>query len=155
MDQVNAVVVVNPKRLNVPTVTFKARVGHSFVAVIRGVPDDCTGVYLRVFSIGGSYYDIPANYHPGDKDYVAYIVGTSFPKVGEFRYEVHAFDYQGNRTALAEGIVHVDTFSVTNSPSETSDPVSVARIPTDTGAYVNIQYVWDGFDWVAKAVLED
>lgn len=155
MDQVNFSVYLDPKRLNVPNAPMKARVGHSVVAWVSGVPDDCTGAYMRVFTEHDAYFDIPLNFHPTLHYHKAYIVGTSFPKVGQFKWEVHATDYNGNRTALGCGLLDVDPFSVTSSPVEQGEPVTVARIPAEGGGWVDVQYVWDGFDWVAKATLED
>ena len=116
--QINAIVEIDVARLNRPLRPFFARQLHSFVAEIRGIPTDCDRVLCRVFrkGEGNGFFDIPVTIAP-DGAY-AYIIGTCFQDVGTSKYEIHAFDAEGNSTALGVGEILALPFSASGEPLE-------------------------------------
>lgn len=151
MDQINAFVDCDAARLNFPLRTFRARQGHNFVARLRRVPADATGLFVRVFKAGGAYYDVTAHEH-ADGTWTARISAACLPAVGEFRYEVHATAADGEPCALGEGFLSVEPFSTTTAPVEPGAVQEVAQIPCAGGGFVQVVMKWDGFEWVPEAV---
>lgn len=144
MQQTNAIITVNPRRLDRPLEPLHARRLHSFAAEFIGIPEDCYAVILRIFTGANSgYFDIPVGLAP-DGGSSAYLIGTCFPSVGTFRYEIHAYDASGNATALGAGDVVVDEFSASAAPIEPDEPIVVAQIPDANGVMHSITAVPDG-----------
>lgn len=151
MDQTNAIIDCDVARLNVPLRPFFARVGHNFVAVMRRVPADVTGLYVRIFKAGGAYYDISGVEHR-DGTWSARIKGVCFPAAGVFKYEVHALACDDSPVALGEGVLHIADFSTTNTAVEPGTQQLITEIPCQGGGTVQTVMVWDGFTWVLQAI---
>lgn len=145
MNQANIVVTLDPTRLNRPLPLWYARQVHSFVARFRNIPDDVTNVMVRVFKPDGvSYFDIPVNRSAESSEGIAYVWPMVFETAGESKYEVHAYDYKGNPTALGKGHVEIETFSASGEPLPPGQPVTIMRIADASGAFHNIIAVPDG-----------
>jgi len=152
MDQLNALIELNPRRLGAQLVSMTARTGHSMRIALKGVPGDVTGVFLRIFKPNGAYFDFPCNEHPNGA-WTVYVIGTAFPDQGDATYEVHATDALGHPTALGMGALSVLPFSVTSTPITPGSTVTVAQVPTSDGSFVQIQMVQDEVgQWVYRAV---
>lgn len=144
MEQTNAVIYLNPERLDRPLRPIFARQLHSAVLKFAGVPEDCASVVCRVFNTdGATFYDIPCAPAP-DGTSRAYIIGTCFPAVGVAKYEIHAYDAEENPTALGEGEIRVLAFSTSSEPVTPGEPVIVTRIPDANGVMHTISAVSDG-----------
>ena len=151
--QVNAIVEIDVARLNRPLRPFFARQLHSFVAEIRGIPTDCDRVVCRVFrkGEGNGFFDIPVSVGP-DGAY-AYIIGTCFNDVGTSKYEIHAFDAEGNSTALGAGKIFAEPFSATGKPLDIGEERPVMTIKDRNGGTHTITAIWDGKNWTS--ILND
>lgn len=151
--QVNAIVEIDVARLNRPLRPFFARQLHSFVAEIRGIPTDCDRVVCRVFrkGEGNGFFDIPVSVGP-DGAY-AYIIGTCFNDVGTSKYEIHAFDAEGNSTALGAGEILSLPFSASGEPLEVGEERPVMTIQDANGGTHTITAIWDGKNWTS--ILND
>lgn len=151
--QVNAIVEIDVARLNRPLRPFFARQLHSFVAEIRGIPTDCDRVVCRVFrkGEGNGFFDIPVTVAP-DGAY-AYIIGTCFQDVGTSKYEIHAFDAEGNSTALGVGEILSLPFSASGEPLEVGEERPVMTIQDANGGTHTITAIWDGKNWTS--ILND
>ena len=144
MEQTNARITLDVARLNRPLATMYPRRLHSFVAQFKGIPEDCTSVICRVFKTDGvSHFDIPVAIG-GDGAGTAYIIGTCFPEMGAAKYEVHAYDYNGNMTALGSGTIAIAPFSQTGAPLVPGQSVPIMQITDETGALHTISAVPDG-----------
>ena len=151
--QVNAIVEIDVARLNRPLRPFFARQLHSFIAEIRGIPTDCDRVVCRVFrkGEGNGFFDIPVSVGP-DGAY-AYIIGTCFQHVGTSKYEIHAFDAEGNSTALGAGEILSLPFSAYGEPIEVGDEHPVMTIQDANGGTHTITAIWDGENWTS--IIDD
>lgn len=145
--QINAVVEIDTTRLNRPLRPFFARQFHSFVAEIKNIPAECDRVVCRVFrrGEGNGFFDIPVTVGP-DGAY-AYIIGTCFADAGTSKYEIHAFDAEGNSTALGVGEILTLPFSASGEPLEVGAERPVMTIQDRNGGTHTITAVWDGFAW--------
>lgn len=151
MDQLNARINIRPDALQFPLSTVHTRLGMSAVLRLYGVPDDVTGVFVRIFKRDGAHFDIPTNLHT-DGTRCAYVIGTCFPDTGATYYEVHATDARGNATSLGRGMVWTRPHSVTGTPIAPGEAVQVAQIPAKSGGMVNVYMVQDEFgSWVYEA----
>ena len=151
--QVNAIVEIDVTRLNRPLRPFFARQFHSFVAEIRGIPTDCDRVVCRIFrkGEGNGFFDIPVTVAP-DGAY-AYIIGTCFQDVGTSKYEIHAFDADGNSTALGVGEILALPFSASGEPLEFGEERPVMTIQDVNGGTHTITAFWDGENWTS--IIDD
>ena len=151
--QINAIVEIDVARLNRPLRPFFARQLHSFVAEIRGIPTDCDRVLCRVFrkGEGNGFFDIPVTVAP-DGAY-AYIIGTCFQDVGTSKYEIHAFDAEGNSTALGVGEILALPFSASGEPLEVGAERPVMTIQDANGGKHTITAIWDGENWTS--IIDD
>lgn len=151
--QINAIVEIDVARLDRPLRPFFARQFHSFVAEIRGIPTDCDRVIVRVFrkGEGNGFFDIPVTVGP-DGAY-AYIIGTCFQDVGTSKYEIHAFDAEGNSTALGVGEIYAQPFSASGEPLEVGEERPVMTIQDANGGTHTITAIWDGKNWTS--ILND
>ena len=151
--QVNAIVEIDVARLNRPLRPFFARQFHSFVAEIRGIPTDCDRVVCRIFrkGEGNGFFDIPVTVAP-DGAY-AYIIGTCFQDVGTSKYEIHAFDANGNSTALGVGEILALPFSASGEPLEFGEERPVMTIQDRNGGTHTITAFWDGENWTS--IIDD
>lgn len=130
----NARVRVNPRELGRPLDTLQARFGSSFSLEVVDVPEDVSTVFVRVFrAAADAYFDCPATQNDNG-DWNCYIIGTTFPDVGDAVYEIHATDADGNPTSLGSGKVRIEPFSAGSSPIVQGSEVSVATLPDETGA---------------------
>ncbi len=129
----NQTITLNLSELHRPRPTLHTRFGGSFSLKILNVPRGVDGLYVRVFTPSDGYFDCPANID-GNGDWECYMIGTTFPEVGESRYEVRGTDERGNFTALGTGKVVVEPFSAGSSPIEQGSEVSVATLPDENGA---------------------
>ena len=80
MEQTNAIIDCDVTRLDVPLRSWKARQGRNFVALLRRVPADVTGLFVRVFRANGAYFDVQAHEHPGG-EWTVRVPATCFPAV--------------------------------------------------------------------------
>ncbi len=151
MDQTNAIVDCDVSRLDVPLRPFRARQGHGFVAVLRRVPADVEGVFVRVFRANGAYFDVSAHEHRGG-DWVVRIPAACFPSSGDFGYEVHGVAADGQPCAIGEGRLAVQSFSMTTSPVAVGSVQEVAQLPCEGGGFVQVVMKWDGHEWMPEAV---
>lgn len=151
--QINAIVEIDVARLDRPLRPFFARQFHSFVAEIRGIPTDCDRVVCRVFrkGEGNGFFDIPVSVGP-DGAY-AYIIGTCFQDVGTSKYEIHAFDAEGNSTALGVGEILALPFSASGEPLEVGAERPVMTIQDRNGGTHTITAIWDGENWTS--IIDD
>lgn len=151
--QVNAIVEIDVARLDRPLRPFFARQFHSFVAEIRGIPTDCDRVVCRIFrkGEGNGFFDIPVTVAP-DGAY-AYIIGTCFQDVGTSKYEIHAFDAEGNSTALGVGEILALPFSASGEPLEVGAERPVMTIQDANGGTHTITAIWDGENWTS--IIDD
>lgn len=152
MDQINAEVDCDVSRLDFPLRPFKARAGHSFVALFRRVPADVTGLFVRVFKENNAYFDVTGHEHP-DGGWMVRIPAACFPNVGEFSYEVHAVAADDQPAAIGEGRLVVGPFSTTTAPVAPGTVQEVAQLPCEGGGFVQVVMKWDGFEWMPEAVV--
>lgn len=152
MDQINAEVDCDVSRLDFPLRPFKARAGHSFVALFRRVPADVTGLFVRVFKGNGAYFDVMGHEHP-DGGWTVRIPAACFPSTGEFSYEVHAVAADDQPTAIGEGRLLVGPFSTTTAPVAPGTVQEVAQLPCEGGGFVQVVMKYDGFEWMPEAVV--
>lgn len=151
MENVNAVIDLNVRRLNFPLVPLHPCKGRSFTVLLRNVPADVTDVHLRVFNAEGAFYDIRAN-ERRDGTRLAYVIGTCFPAAANVIYEIHATDARGNPAALGWGVCSVGDFSAPADAVEPSAPLQVAKIPAKDGGWVSVCMIKDEFgNWVYEA----
>ena len=153
MEQTNAIVDCDVARLDVPLRPWKARQGHSFVALFRRVPADVQGFFVRVFKADGSYFDIAGHEHQ-DGGWTVRLSAACFPNVGESRYEVHATAADDEPTAIGEGRLVVESFSITTTPTEPGAVQQVAELPTTDGGTVQVVMVYEDGAWKMRAVTE-
>ena len=153
MEQTNAIVDCDVSRLDFPLRTFKARQGHNFVALIRRVPADVTGLFVRLFKAHGSYFDVTAHEHPGG-EWTARISAACFPAVCDTRYEIHATASDDEPAAIGEGRLVVAPFSMTTTPVEPGMLQHVAELPTADGGTVQVVMVYNNGTWTMQAVTE-
>ena len=151
MEQINAIIDCSVDRLNFPLRPMYARQGHNFVALLRRVPADVTGLYVRVFKANGAYFDVTAHEHP-DGSWTARIQAACFPNAGDFRYEVHATASDDQPAAIGEGLLHVGPFSTTSAPIAPGTVQEIAKLPCAGGGFVDVVMKWDGFEWMPEAV---
>lgn len=151
MEQINAEIDCDVSRLDFALRAMKARTGHNFVALIRRVPADVTGLFVRVFRENGAYFDVTAHEHP-DGSWTARIPAACFPAPLESRYEIHATAADDQPAAIGEGRLVVAPFSTTTSPLPIGTVQEVTQIPCEGGGYVQVIMKWDGFEWVQAAV---
>lgn len=129
----NAVVQLDIKNLNKPLKPLTPRFAASYGVRLTNVPPDVSGVFLRLFTAGGGYFDAPGNVDDNG-DVNVEIVGTCFPAVCRTYYEVHGTDGNGAATALGVGDMTVGPFSAGNTPQPQGSVISVATLPDATGA---------------------
>ena len=151
MDQLNAVVECDVSRLDFMLRPFKAKQGHSFVALLRRVPADNTGLFVRVFNADGAYFDITGHEHP-DGDWTVRIPAACFPAAGELKYEVHAVAADDQPAAIGEGRLLVEPFSTTTAPVAPGTVQPVAQLPCEGGGFVNVVMKFDGYEWMPAVV---
>lgn len=154
----NARVRVNPRELGRRLDTLQARFGSSFSLEIADVPQGVYDVFVRVFrAAADAYFDCPASQNDNG-DWDCYIIGTTFPDVGDAYYEIHATDAEGNPTSLGSGKVRIEPFSAGSSPIVQGSVVSVATLPDETGALHQVVAVNVGtaehpdWSWQVKTV---
>ena len=152
MEQINAIIDIDPERLDFPLRTLKARQAHMFVALFRRVPSDVSSVFLRVFKENGAYFDITAHEHQVLGVWSVRIPAACFPSVGDFEYELHATSSNDEPTALGAGRLSVASFSYTTSPIEVGTVQEVAQLPCEGGGFVQVVMKWDGYEWMPEAV---
>lgn len=154
MEQTNAIIDCDVTRLDVPLRSWKARQGRNFVALLRRVPADVTGLFVRVFRANGVYFDVQAHEHPGG-EWTVRIPATCFPAVGDFRYEVHATAADDQPTAIGEGRLVVQPFSATAAVGTVPDGETqqVATLPTADGGKVQVVMVYADGEWRMQAVV--
>lgn len=152
MEQTNAIIDCDVTRLDVPLRSWKARQGRNFVAMLRRVPADVTGLFVRVFRANGAYFDVQAHEHPGG-EWTVRIPATCFPAVGDFRYEVHATASDDQPAAIGEGRLVVAEFSSGSAPTE-GEVRQVAELPTEDGGTVQVVMVYEAGAWTMRAVTE-
>lgn len=142
--QINAVVEIDETRLDRPLRPFHARQFHSFVAEIRGIPTDCDRVICRVFrnGEGNGFFDIPVTLSPAGA--FAYIIGTCFPENGKSKYEIHAFDAEGNSTAFGVGEILTLPFSASGEPLEIGEERPIMTIQDANGGTHTITAIYEG-----------
>lgn len=148
MRQVNSIIHLDLKRLDRPLVKLHARQFHSFVALVEGVPEDCSSAFVRVFRTDDTtYFDLPLLVAPDGS--CVYAPGLAFPDAGNVRYEVHALDAEGNQTALGSGEVGIGPFSATGEPLQLGEERPVMQILDRDGGTHTITAVWDGESWTS------
>lgn len=151
MEQINVVIDCDVSRLDFSLRAMKARTGHNFVVLIRRVPADVTGLFVRVFRGNGAYFDVTAHEHP-DGEWVARIPAACFPMPAESKYEIHAMASDDQPAAIGEGRLVVAPFSTTTTPIEPGTVQEVAQLPCVGGGFVQVVMKWDGFEWMPEAV---
>ena len=151
MEQINAIIDCSVDRLNFPLRPMYARQGHNFVALLRRVPADVTGLYVRVFRENGAYFDVTAHEHP-DGNWTARIPAACFPAPVESKYEIHATAADDQPAAIGEGRLVVAPFSTTTTPIAPGTVQEVAQVPCEGGGYVQMLMKHYGFEWVPCAV---
>ena len=154
MEMYNAIIDIDVERLNLPRRPIFVRQSHAHALKLRGVPADVTNVYVRLFRANGAYFDVAAHEHP-DGTYSVRIPSGTLPDVGEFPYEVHARDRMNDSVALGEGTLHVQSFTTTTNPDKPVEPQVVTEMPCEGGGVVQVVQVWDGYDWVQKAIVKE
>ena len=153
MEQTNAIVDCDVSRLDFPLRTFKARQGHNFVALIRRVPADVTGLFVRLFKEDGSYFDVTAHEHPGG-EWTVRVPAACFPATCDTKYEIHATASDDEPAAIGEGRLVVAPFSMTTTPVEPGTLQHVAELPTADGGTVQVVMVYNNGTWTMQAVTE-
>ena len=153
MEQTNAIVDCDVSRLDFPLRTFKARQGHNFVALIRRVPADVTGLFVRLFKEDGSYFDVTAHEHPGG-EWTVRVPAACFPATCDTKYEIHATASDDEPAAIGEGRLVVAPFSMTTTPVEPGMLQHVAELPTADGGTVQVVMVYNNGTWTMQAVTE-
>ena len=132
---INATILIDIENLHRPLATVQARFACSARLRLLKTPASISDIFIRVFRAGtDAYFDCPCS-QDANGDWYCYILGTSFPTVGESSYEVHGTDENGNYTSLGCGRVVIDPFSVNGSPLASGSTITVARIPDEEGNY--------------------
>ena len=145
----NATIPIDVQRLDLPLKPLFVRQFAAFRALVTNVPVDYSGVFIRLFSEDlSSFTDYPATLVPCSLSWKLAIPSLSFPTVGTFTYELHAVTEDGDSAALGRGVYTVKAFSqqpISQGGDKDSPgtPISVARMPTRDGGYVNCWAVAD------------
>lgn len=111
MEQVNAVVDCDVARLNIPLRPWFARRGCGFVALLRRVPADVRGVFVRIHTGIGAHEDVNANEH-ADGSWVVRVPASCFAADGERVYEVRGIAADDQPCAIGEGRLNVASSSI-------------------------------------------
>lgn len=148
MKPYNATITANVERLNFPLATMFARQYAAFRVLITNVPCDLSGVFLRLFNVGGTAFQdfaavmVPANERPDS--WRVTIPATTLADYGRRTFEVHAELEDGDKTAIGRGHCVVFPFSQGGAAPEPGTPISVAKMPTRDGGFVNCWATMDG-----------
>lgn len=137
METLNAIIKVNIARLNWPTDTLNVRRLAAFRARIVGVPDDMSGVFLRLFAHDGSFNDYAAVRLPSIGAWRINVPAAAFMEVGRFDYEIHAENDEGEPVALGRGVCDVRTFTAGGIAPAANVPFVCAKMPVKGGGWVN------------------
>ena len=141
MKPYNATITANVERLNFPLATMFARQYAAFRVLITNVPCDLSGVFLRLFNIGGAAFQdfaavmVPANERPDS--WRVTIPATVFAATGRRCFEIHAELEDGDKTAIGRGDCIVEPFSMGGAAPSANEPFVVAKMPMRGGGYVN------------------
>lgn len=151
---INATILIDIENLHRPLATVQARFACSARLRLLKTPASISDIFIRVFRAGtDAYFDCPCS-QDANGDWYCYILGTSFPTVGESSYEVHGTDESGNYTSLGCGRVIVDPFSVNGQQLGNGATITVAQIPDEDGNFRSIVAVNIGTaekqDWTWK-----
>ena len=141
----NARIDINVQRLNFPLKSLFARQFASFRAIVTNVPGDYSGVFLRLFSADlSSFTDYPAAIAPTTNtpqpttlNWKLCIPSLAFHTAGTHTYELHAEAEDGDKAALGRGVCTVLPFSQGGAAPAAGTPISVAKMPTRDGGFVN------------------
>lgn len=154
---VNAVVQVDVQNLHRPLVTFQARQLSSFVAELRGVPDDIVNVGVTVYKPDGQHFITTRCSQDANGYWKLYITPTMLPDAGEAKYEVIGTDDQEMTAPLGEGRLLIDPFGSGSLPIPEGKAIQVFDIPDKNGIAHKIVAVNVGTeehpDWTTR--LED
>ena len=153
MDQADDIIDLCMERHKKPLRHIRPRAAHGFVAVLRNVPSDVTDAYIRVFipEGHGAYHDVRGHERPNG-DWIVRIPPLCIPTAGETKYEVHGQTAEGWPFAGGEGPCTVAPFSIGTAPAEEGEPQTVAELPVEGGGRIQVVMVWDGYDYVMKAI---
>jgi len=143
MENVNARILTNVARLNVPLQTLFARQHSAFRAVVANVPDDLFGVFLRIVSAAGSFSDFPAVRLPASGEWRVSVPAAAFAKADTVAYEIHAEDDCGECVSLGSGVAVVGPFTSGGVAPAPGTPLTVAKMPVKGGGWVNCVAVMD------------
>jgi len=130
---VNAIVYVDPRNLNVPTETFKARQLCAFRAEIRNAPDDMQAVGITIFKQDGTHFVMLPCSQDDNGVWTAKLGPLMFPTVGEAKYEVVGKDEDGNNVALASGRLTIAAFATGGTPIPSGTVIPVTEIADTNG----------------------
>ena len=113
MDQINAIVDCDVSRLNAPLRTWRAVRGFGFVALLRRVPADVTGVSVRVYSVEAAQgvqavYADCAGVERADGGWLVRCPSSAFPNSGELHYAAAGVASDGEPCALGRGRLVVE-----------------------------------------------
>ena len=133
----NAIIHVNVARLNWPLDTLNARKLAAFRARIVNVPDDMSGVFLRIIATDGSFKDYAAVRLPHLSAWRVTVPAAAFDAVGRFDYELHAESDDGEPVALGRGVCDVRPFTAGGIAPRANEPFVCAKMPTKNGGWVN------------------
>lgn len=117
MEQINAIVDCDVARLNIPLRPWFARKDHGFVALLRRIPADVTGVYVRVYmaALAGQtpaiYTDVQALEH-ADGSWMVRCPTSCFTANGDSHYEVRGIAADDQPCAIGEGRLNVASSSL-------------------------------------------
>jgi len=137
----NAIIPIDIRNLAKALPQIEARFASSSTVRLVNVPEDATGVYIRVFKADKeSFFNCPAN-QDDNGDWECYIIGTCFPAACKTIYEVHAYDQNGNDTSLGRGVLDIEPFTVGGTPVVQGQSITVATLPDETGALHQVRAV--------------
>lgn len=140
----NATINIDLSRLHRPLETVQARQYSVCRLILKDVPGELGGVFLRVLAADGSSYRDYAAVPTSDPDVWSVCVpALSFRETGTFIYELHAEADEGGKVALGRGYLEVRAFSEGGVAPVAGTKVSAGRLPTRDGGWVNCWAVMD------------
>lgn len=142
MELYNAIIELRPDRLNFPLAPWYAAQLASFHVLMRGVPDDVTGLEIHVGVPGeSSHFVVPCVMH-ADGTWSACAVPGVFPDAGQTQYEVVAFDAGGHETFLGSGVVTI--------AARESGNVVVATASDENGGTHTLTAIYIDGEWTLR-----
>lgn len=143
---VNAVVQVDVQNLHRPLTTFQAKQLASFVAELRGVPDDIVNVGVVVYLPDGSHFQPIQASQDANGVWTAYLTPFQLKDAGEAKYELIGKDDKEATAPLGTGRIIIDPFGSGGVEIPEGKYITITEIPDQNGIAHRIRSINTGTD---------